>query len=126
MSITIDGVVYSTPILKLNRSFAFLDKFAERTADGSLQRELIGTYYNYDLTFGMSANGVSAYAALYLKVSEPAEFHTVSIPGENGGASWEAYIGPGKDEIARLQKDGVNYYRGLTFPIIARSPARTP
>lgn len=126
MAITIDGIVYDVAILKLDRSFESLDHYAERTLDGVLHRGVIGIFYNYDVVVGMSAYNTTDYAAFYLKISEPEEFHTVSIPGENSGNSWYAYISKGKDEVIKLQKGGINYYRGLSFSIIAKSPSRTP
>lgn len=124
--ITIDGIEYDVPFISIERNFETLDKSAERSEDGVLHRELIGTYYNYDVVMGMSAYNVSDYAALYLVVSEPIDFHSVSIPGENNNASWDAYISKGKDKISRMDVGGVNYYRGLSFSIIAKSPARVP
>ena len=52
MSIVIDGTTYDIPILSIKRKAEFLDKYAERTEDGILHRELIGVYFNYELQFG--------------------------------------------------------------------------
>jgi hypothetical protein len=46
--LTIDGEVYNVAVLTgLDRNADFLDKYAERTDDGDLKRELIGVYFNY-------------------------------------------------------------------------------
>ena len=50
--ITIDGTTYDVPITKLSRSADFLDRYATRTENGDLKRDLIGVYYNYQLEFG--------------------------------------------------------------------------
>ena len=57
--IIIDGTSYDIPVIGISRKAEFLDKFAERTEDGVLHRELIGVYYNYQLKFGQSSNNVS-------------------------------------------------------------------
>lgn len=124
--ISVDGVEYDLPLLTISRTFAALDKSAERTQDGNLHRELIGIYINFDITLGQSEHNQADYVALFNVLSSAVEFHTFLIPGEYDDQAWEAYVSGGKDEVMRLQKNGVNYYRGLSFSIIARKPTRTP
>jgi hypothetical protein len=127
MSITIDSTTYDVPIVSISRKADSLDKGAERTQDGVLHRELIGIYFNYDLTMGMSANNVADYAALFLKLTEPTEYHTVVIPGAPAGyETVQIYFGSIRDEMMRYQLNGVDYFRSLSFSIIARAPSRTP
>ena len=54
--IIIDAVTYDIPVTSIKRTADFLDKYAERTEDGKLQRELIGVYFNYQLAFGRTTN----------------------------------------------------------------------
>lgn len=120
--ITIDGVVYNVPVISLKRSADFLDKFAERTIDGKLHRELIGVYYNYQIQFGRAPT-IAAYNALWDKLTEPEEFHTVIVPDEEGTRTFSAYFSNIKDEMVRWSDDG-NYFKRLTVNFIARQPAR--
>jgi len=127
MSITIDSTTYDVPIVSISRKADSLDKGAERTQDGVLHRELIGIYFNYDLVMGMSANNVADYAALFLKLTEPTEYHTVVIPGAPAGyETVQIYFGSIRDEMMRYQLNGVDYFKSLSFSIIARAPSRTP
>ena len=50
--IVIDGEQFKIDVLSVKRSADFLDKYAERLANGHLRRELIGVYFNYKLQFG--------------------------------------------------------------------------
>jgi len=120
MSIVIDSTTYDIGIKVLNRKAESLFKFAERTEDGILHSELIGIYINYDLEVGMSARNVSAYAALYLKVTEPTETHTITLLGD----TFNCYFAGIRDEVAKTGT--TNYFRNLSFSVIAISPARTP
>jgi len=120
--ITIDGIVYNVPIISLKRSADFLDKFAERTIDGKLHRELIGVYYNYQIQFGRAPT-TATYNALWDKLTEPEEFHTVIVPDEGGTRTFSAYFSNIKDEMVRWSDDG-NYFKSLTVNFIARQPAR--
>ena len=127
MTITIDSTSYDVAIKIVNRRAEALDKYAERTQDGELHRELIGWFFNYDIECGMSSNNVSDYAALFLKLTEPTEFHTISMPGAPSGyGSFTCYFASIRDELQRYQRNGVDYFRNLSFSVIAKSPARVP
>ena len=47
--IVIDSIDYDIPIVSLSGQADMLDKYAERTVDGVLHRELIGVYDNYEI-----------------------------------------------------------------------------
>lgn len=119
--IKIDGQWYNVPVLSLNRKAEFLDKYAGRTEDGVLHRELIGVYYNFQLRLG--GGDTKEYARLWEKLTEPTEFHRVTVPGNGGGYSFTAYFSDIKDELRREYR-GESYWCGLTVTFIAREPAR--
>ena len=125
--IIIDEIEYDIPVVSLKRKSEVLDKYAERVESGDLKREIIGVYFNYELTFGRSSNNPSAYAALWLKLTEPVPFHTVNVPDDNGYVTFTAYFAGVSDELVKSKDDGVtNFWRNLTATFIAQSPARTP
>lgn len=121
--ITIDGTGYDVPIISMKRSAEFLYKYAERTVDGVLHSELIGVYYNYQLVFA-SESDTDAYHDLWLKLTEPQEFHSVTIPDEDGYTTFTAYFSNIKDTFVKV-KGTERLMQGLSVNIIARSPART-
>ena len=120
--IIIDGVTYDVPVISISRKAEFLDKFAERTEDGILHREIIGVYYNYVLKFGQSSNNVADYAALWVKLTEATEFHEVTVPDESGDFTFQAYFSNVSDELKK-QKGAINFWHNLTVNFIAQSPA---
>lgn len=126
--ITIDSTTYDVNIKLISRKPDALYKYAERTQDGVLQKEIIGQYFNYDVQCGMSVNNVTDYAALFLKITEPVEFHTITnMPGApTGYESFECYFAGIKDDVAKWTDAGVKYFRNLSFSIIQRRPSRTP
>ena len=77
--IVIDGEQFKIDVLSVKRSADFLDKYAERLANGHLRRELIGVYFNYKLQFGPGLDR-KEYARLWDKLTEPVEFHEVTVP----------------------------------------------
>jgi len=128
--IIIDGETFNIPILPpIKRTGDFLDKYAERTADGILHRELIGVYFNYQIKFAPTAN-VTEYARLWAKLTEPVEFHTVTVPDEDGDYTFTAYFSNVGDEIWKATPEtGTNaarrFFKNLTVNFKAKEPART-
>ena len=122
MSVIVDGVTYDIPVVELRRKAQFLDKFAERTQDGELKRELIGIFFNYELQLGQTTN-VSEYASFWKKITEVVEFHFITVPDEDGvNYSFQAYCSNISDTLKRI-KNGQPYYKELTVNFIAKSPA---
>lgn len=121
--ITIDGTDYDIPVLSIRRTADVLDKYAERTESGDLKREIIGVYFNYQLQFGRTTN-TTEYAALWEKLTEPVEFHTVTVPDESGDYTFTAYFARISDEL--IKSKAANFWKDLTVNFIAKSPARVP
>lgn len=123
--ITIDGTTFDVPVVSIKRKADFLDKYAERTEDGVLHRELIGVYFNYTIEFGSTAT-IPNYVALWDKLTEPVEFHTVTVPDEDGeNYTFTAYFAGVNDELKRV-KNAQAFWKTLTVDFIAKSPSRTP
>jgi hypothetical protein len=120
MSIIIDSITYDVPIKTLNRKAEMLYKYAERVETGDLKSELIGVYINYDFSAGMSLKNVADYAALYLKLTEPVETHEIIVLGD----TFTCYFSNIRDEVAKTGT--IDYFRNLTFSVIATSPTRVP
>lgn len=127
MTIVIDSTTYNIPILSIKRKAEFLDKYAERTEDGILHRELIGVYFNYELQFGRTG-ALSDYANLWAKLTEATEFHTVTVPdfnGTGGQYQFQAYFSSVSDEL-RKESATQTFWKNLTVNFIAKSPELVP
>ena len=48
----IDGITYNIPMVSIQRTLDFLEKYAERTEDGDIHIESIGIYKNYTISIG--------------------------------------------------------------------------
>lgn len=119
--IRIDGTTYRVAITSLKRKADILDKYAERTEDGVLHREVIGTYHNYTLSIGI-VNDLDLYNTLFSVLSEPIESHIVELPHDH--VQFEGYFSSVQDEIDRIRENGTRY-KGLTCNLISVRPRRT-
>lgn len=125
MSIIIDGITFNVPIQSLEETCDFLDKYAERTEDGVLHRELIGCYFNQSLTFGQ-INDTVAYTALWNKLTEAVTFHEVVVPDNDGiPFTFTAYMSQVRRTLRKVTTSKT-YWKQITVNFIAQSPALTP
>lgn len=124
--LSVDGIYFDIPMVSLKRNADFLDKYAERTEDGILNRELIGVYYNYTLSVGSStAFGDTDYDTFWDKMTEPVEYHNISIPTRTGTYDFVAYISSVSDEYEKILEDDAEF-KGFTCKFTAQAPARRP
>ena len=118
--IIIDGITYDIPIASMKAAADMLDKYAERTTDGVLHRELIGVYDNYEIELASSVGKSKIYSDLWFKLTEPVPWHTVVFPTILGSREIEGYFANTTHEVLR-QKDGVTYWRGLSTSFVSRA-----
>jgi hypothetical protein len=125
MTIIIDGITYDVPLIDVEETCDFLDKYAERTEDGVLHRELIGTFHNQTISFG-SPNDMTDYSLLWAKLTEATEFHTVTVPDADGADfTFTAYFSQVKRRI-RKWKPTKTTWREMSVKFTAQSPKATP
>ena len=124
---SVDGVSYrNIHVSSLKRSFAVLDgENAGRTMDGAMQRDVIGTYYNYSLEIDPSNSDPAEYDALWEAISSPADSHTVSFPYGRDMLTFQAYVSNGEDHLWDFFR-GTNRWEKLTVNFIAMDPERRP
>lgn len=116
----IDGVEYKVPIVSLKRKGDILDLTANRTEDGVLHREVIGTFYNYTLTIGI-VNDQELYDALWWVLTTPVASHQIQLP--NQPEAFEGYFGSCQDDIVLITDEGQKA-KGLSFNLVATRPSR--
>ena len=122
--VVLDGITYDVDVISIDRTADMLDKYANRTEDGELHRELIGVYFNYQLKFGPGVN-IDEYNRLWEKLTEAVAFHTVTVPYGNGSYTFVAYFASVKDQLMLKERQD-NFFNNLSVNFIARSPARRP
>jgi hypothetical protein len=126
--IVIDGDTFNVPILQLTDTLNFLDKYAERTVDGNLRRELIGTFPKARLIFASPTTWEerAEFGRLTSKLREPVEFHTVTIPAEDGTTfTFIAYVSEVTRELKRWTP-AATWWKALSVTFTAQGPKDRP
>ena len=125
-ALTLDGVEYPhLHIVSLNRSFSVLDgENAGRLMNGAMERDIIGTYYNYSIEIDPDMNYPREYDAFYEAISAPVDSHVLVVPYGQSVFTFDAYVTNGEDGL----EDGSDVARwgALKFNFIAMSPGREP
>lgn len=119
--IAIDGKYFDIPLVSINRTGDFLDKYVLKTEDGVIHREVVGVYYNYQASFGKMET--ETHAKLWEKLSEPVESHTIELPDANGTTVFKAYISSLSDDYLRIL-DSTATFQNLKCKFVAMEPAR--
>lgn len=78
--ITIDSNTFDVGIVKITRKASQSKESLGITLDGRKHYDVKGTYYDYDVQFNLRAMNVNDYDALYELLTEPVEYHTVTLP----------------------------------------------
>lgn len=124
--IKVDGKTFNVAVTSLKRGAAVLDgENAGRVLSGRMARDIIGTYYNYDLTFGKSTIDPAEYDELYDLLTAPVDYHTITVPYGQRTKTFEAYVSNASDVLKRMT-DRVNLWGELTIKFTAMEPDRRP
>lgn len=118
--IVIDGTSYDIPIIEMIAQADMLDKYAKRTVDGILHRELIGVYDNYEIKFASSTSNPEVYSDLWFKLTEPTPWHTVVFPNTLGDRTIIGYFAETRHQIVK-QKNGTTYWKGLSTSFVSQA-----
>lgn len=126
--VTIDGINYNIMIPEngIERSFSIADTDnAGRLLNGTMVRDIIGTYYNYKILFETKYLSTDEYDNLYAKLSAPVDYHMITVPYGQETLTFQAYITSGSDTLRKV-RGNKNDWTGLSVDFIAISPQRTP
>lgn len=124
----LDGKEYNVEVEhdSLERSFAVTDTDQSgRTLDYTMDRDIIGTFYNYTMKIYPKTADMASYNAFYDAISDPAyESHTMTFPYGDETLTFQAYVSQGKDKL-RI-RNGKNYWgqSGLSLNFVAIEPQR--
>ena len=114
-------------IKELQRNFSVADgQNAGRDLAGGMLRDIIGTYYNYTMSFGSKSGNPEAYELLFELLSRPVPSHTISFPFGNQTITQQMYVANGGDILKRFSQGGANQFTDMTVNFVAMKPFLKP
>lgn len=122
-----DGKEYQLEVGELERSFAVTDtEQSGRTADYSMHRDIIGTFYNYTMKIYPDISNLDSYDEFYDAITDPNyESHEMTFPYNQETLTFRAYVSQGKDKL--MSRKGRNIWAlkdGLSLTFTAVEPQR--
>lgn len=124
--VAVDGRIYKVGFSGLRRLGSIVDgENAGRVLSGAMKRDIIGTYYNYELSASPLLGELAEYDAFYEVLSAPVDSHLVEVPYAQGTLKYRAYITNLSDNLVKA-RPGLNRWKGLTVNFIAMEPQRRP
>ena len=93
MKFTVDNVQYNALVTSLNRSARIKEsKLSGDVKSGRHFRDLVGTYYDYDMEIATDRLSQAEYDSLYEALTAPVESHVVILPYGRTTLQFDAYI----------------------------------
>lgn len=123
--VILDGIDYDVGVSSLKRSFEVVDSDSSgRTMDWTMHRDVVGTFYNYNIKVFVQNGNYKDYNSFYEAISSPQVSHRLTVPYGNGSLTFDAYVTKGDDNLIRKSKDGKQLWDGLSINFIALEPQR--
>ena len=122
----LDGLSYNVEVGDLERSFAVTDtEQSGRTLDYTMARDIIGTFYNYEMKIYPKMGDLESYDAFYNAISDPNyESHEMTFPYGQKTLTFKAYVSQGKDKLKVRNGKKLWGMDGLSLNFTAMEPQR--
>lgn len=121
-----DGKEYNVHVMSLTRSFTVKDGLSPSTAQsGAIYRDLVGTYYDYQITVSEKDGDRAALEAFWEDISQPVNSHVCVFPYGQKTLTQRMYVTKGKQNIRRLYSDRAEW-DDITVSFIANEPKVIP
>ncbi len=124
--VSIEGKYFNVFIPEdgIERNFAIVDtNDAGRVLTGAMERDIIGSFYNYTIKLNTNFLSFAEYDELYEILSSPVEYHWIIVPYAQSTLQFKAYVTQGKDVLKRMSEKG-NHWKQLSVNFIAMEPER--
>lgn len=124
----IDGIEFTKGVIpKVKRNFQITDgeNAGRLIITAKMERDIIGTFYNYTMTIDSRFMSAEEYDELYDILSAPVDSHIIEIPYGQTTLIYEAYVTNGSDELVIINNKK-NKWANLQFNFIAMEPQRRP
>lgn len=120
---SIDGVEYRVKCSTTRGAEIKETSISGLMMDGSYFRDILGTYYSYDIRLEMPLKNKARYAALVEKLTEPVDGHQFVLPYNDETIALTGKVVDPQDVYKELES-GYTYWDGLQFSIAPNGPSK--
>ena len=120
---SIDGVEYQVKCTATRTAEIRESDISGLMLDGSWFRDILGTYYSYEIRLEMPLKNKGRYAALIEQLTEPVGGHQFVLPYNNDTIQITGLVEEPEDVFVRLES-GYTYWDGLKFSIAPNAPSK--
>lgn len=126
MKFKVEGREFNVFVSELNRSARIVEsKLSGDVRSGEHFRDMVGTYYDYDIVIQTDALSETDYDDLYEALTAPVESRVVELPYGRGILTFEAYIDAVGDKLVS-RRNGLSRWGELDVKFRAKRPQRRP
>lgn len=121
--LSIDGVVYDVDCAITRTLEMTASEISGLLLNGTIFKDIIGTYLQYDVRFKYPLYNQAKYAAIIEKLSEPVAAHTFILPYNETTVTIVANVETVSDELLELENKR-KYWRDTRFTITSIYPTK--
>lgn len=121
---TIDGVEYGVACEATRSAEVRESDISGLLLNGQIFRDVLGTYFTYDIQLTMPLKNKGRYAALIEQLTEPVDGHAFVLPYNNETLELTGKASDIEDVWKKLPS-GYTYWDGLRFTIEPNGPTKT-
>lgn len=117
-----DNKAYNVHVLSLKQKAEVTDTDkAGRAADGSMVRDIIGTYYNYTMEISKKTGYENEFDEFFTAIVSPVDYHWLDVPHNQSALRFKAYVTSGERDLISMTKN-LNNWGSVSVNFIAMEP----
>ena len=123
MILRIDGVEFDVKIRLTREAEIKESDISGYMLNRVYNKDVLGTYMKYTVTFDYPLYDQSKYAALYEMLTQPVPTHLFVLPYNQSTVTLTATVEPITDEVLEFENGDI-YWRACSFAIVGANPTK--
>lgn len=121
MFFSVDGMLWTLPCDIKRSARTEESDLSGQMVGGNFYRDVIGTYFDYDVTLVPNPQDMETYYEMYDKLTEPVDGHIFIFPFNANIIQLNCKVESLNDVYVRMPNGGI-YWKGINFKAVANVP----